>query len=195
MTGCDCVDPIPSGDSTDECVFEDMKGCALQTRLKHRQKRKHISWSARLRVKCVPLQHAVWGVADALRASAKALRAAHRMYLAGAKSSARVRGPTAHTTETNTPETEICWLSASFHSETSENYLPSRVTACTTSTPGHIRFRGIVGGHATPVAATQWRPGTHRDRLERSLTDFKPSVLLLTVTRHTHSNTGLLCHV
>ena len=46
MTGCDCVDPIPSGDSTDECVFEDMKGCALQTRLKHRQKRKHISWSA-----------------------------------------------------------------------------------------------------------------------------------------------------
>ena len=86
MTGCDCVDPIPSGDSTDECVFEDMKGCALQTRLKHRQKRKHISWSARLRVKCVPLQRAVWGDEDALRAGARALRAAHRMYLAGAKS-------------------------------------------------------------------------------------------------------------
>ena len=37
---------IPSGDSTDERVFDDMKGCALQTRLKHRQKQKHISWSA-----------------------------------------------------------------------------------------------------------------------------------------------------
>ena len=90
--------------------------------------------------------------------------------------SARAWSHGSHDRNKHSRDGNLLVVSKFSYSETSENYLPSRVTACTTSTPGHIRFRGIVGGHATPVAATQWRPGTHRDRLERSLTDFKPSV-------------------
>ena len=52
--------------------------------------------------------------ADKLRAGARALRAAYLMYLAGVKSSAPVRGPTAHTTETNSPQLGGCMFLAMF---------------------------------------------------------------------------------